>query len=207
MNQDNLKDILTKLSKGKVTVEETLEKLKALPFEDMEFACIDHHRGLRRGVSEIIYGEGKEADQVLSIMERMAHQNEDILVTRLSKSKAEIIIEKLPECKYYEKSGALTLIKNKRKILGKGRIQVICAGTSDIPVAEESAVTAMFLGNEVDTIYDVGVSGLHRILYHTHFSPLIIKRILHNLHRRQCAAPRQRKRYNGIIVHPVRRGE
>ncbi|MFC1883561.1 nickel pincer cofactor biosynthesis protein LarB [Thermodesulfobacteriota bacterium] len=166
MNQDNLKDILTKLSKGEATVEETLGKLRTLPFEDMEFACIDHHRGLRRGVSEIIYGEGKEADQILSIMERMSDQNEDILVTRLSNSKAEKISKKFPECKYHKKSGALTLTRNEKKILGKGRIQVICAGTSDIPVAEESAVTAMFLGNEVDTIYDVGVSGLHRILYH-----------------------------------------
>ena len=166
MNRDSLKEILTKLSKGDVSIDETLEKLKTLPFEDVGFACIDHHRSLRKGASEVIYGEGKDSDQILSIMERMIEQDEDILVTRVSADKAKKILKKFPGCLHHEKARALTLIKNERKISGRGRIEVICAGTSDIPVAEEAVVTARFLGNEVDTIYDVGVSGLHRILNH-----------------------------------------
>jgi hypothetical protein len=154
------------LSRGDVTIDETLEKLKSLPFEDLGFACVDHHRSLRKGISEVIYGEGKDPSQILTIMEKMVEQNEDILVTRLSSEKAEKILEKFPECHHHEMARALTLIKNKRETTGKGQIQIICAGTSDIPVAEEAAVTARFLGNEVATIYDVGVSGLHRILEH-----------------------------------------
>ena len=166
MNRKNLRQLLEKLSKGDVGIEETIERLKSLPFEDMGFACIDHHRSLRRGVSEVIYGEGKEPDQILSIMERMTQQGEDILITRLSPDKAQKIIERFPECEHNEKARAVTLVRNEKKVRGKGRILVICAGTSDIPVAEEAVVTARFLGNHVDTTYDVGVSGLHRILNH-----------------------------------------
>jgi len=152
------------VSQGKTTVEDAFERLKALPFEDIGFACIDHHRSLRRGVSEVIFGERKELTDIITIMERMIGQEEDILVTRLATDKAEKILDRFPECTFHKRARALTLIRSPKKISGRGKILVMSAGTSDIPVAEEAAITARFMGNEVDTIYDVGIAGLHRIL-------------------------------------------
>ena len=154
MNPDTLKDLLKRLSKGEITVDESLEKLKTLPFEDLGFACIDHHRSLRRGLSEVIFGEGKEGSEILAIMERMVDHDENILVTRLSGEKAQEILSRFPESTYHERARVLTLIKRPPKISGRGAILIM------------SAVTARFMGNEVDTIYDVGVSGLHRVLAH-----------------------------------------
>ncbi len=166
MDQDNLKELLIKLNKGKTTVEATLERLKSLPFEDLDFACIDNHRSLRRGLSEVIFGEGKEISEIVTIMERMLEQEERILVTRLSSEKAEDICIKFPESTYYKRSRLLTLIKRDMNISGRGTIIVMSAGTSDIPVAEEAAITAEFMGNKVDTIFDVGISGIHRLMAH-----------------------------------------
>ncbi|MCD4717595.1 MAG: nickel pincer cofactor biosynthesis protein LarB [Desulfobacterales bacterium] len=164
MDQDILKDLLDRVSQGKTTVEDAFERLKALPFEDIGFACIDHHRSLRRGVSEVIFGERKELTDIITIMERMIGQEEDILVTRLATDKAEKILDRFPECTFHKRARALTLIRSPKKISGRGKILVMSAGTSDIPVAEEAAITARFMGNEVDTVYDVGIAGLHRIL-------------------------------------------
>lgn len=164
MDQDILKDLLDRVSRGKTTVEDAFERLKALPFEDIGFACIDHHRSLRRGVSEVIFGERKELTDIITIMERMIGQEEDILVTRLATDKAEKILDRFPECTFHKRARALTLIRSPKKISGRGKILVMSAGTSDIPVAEEAAITARFMGNEVDTVYDVGIAGLHRIL-------------------------------------------
>ncbi len=164
MDQDILKDLLSRLKKGEITVEATLERLKTLPFENLGFAQIDHHRSLRRGLSEVVFGEGKEMSEIVTIMERMIGQEENILVTRLSAEKAKAVLSRFPESIYYKKARMLTLIKNPVKINGRGKILVMTAGTSDIPVAEEAAITASFMGNEVDTIYDVGIAGLHRIL-------------------------------------------
>ena len=166
MDKKNLREILERLSKGTISVDDTLEKLRHLPFEDIGFACIDHHRSLRRGVSEVIFGEGKDPEDIIAIMASMVRQGENILVTRLSSRKAEKVTDLFPESVYDKKSRTLTLISNETIVSGKGTILVICAGTSDIPVAEEAAVTARFMGNDVETIYDVGVSGLHRILAH-----------------------------------------
>jgi NCAIR mutase (PurE)-related protein len=166
VDQNILKELLIRLNKGEITVEESLEKLKTLPFEDMGFACIDHHRSLRRGLSEVIFGEGKEVSEILAIMERMLSQGENVLVTRLSPEKAEVLQNRFPKSAYHDRARVLTMVKRPAKDSGRGTILVMSAGTSDIPVAEEAAVTAKFMGNEVDTIYDVGVSGLHRILSH-----------------------------------------
>jgi hypothetical protein len=166
VDQDILRDLLERLSKGEITVEESLERLKALPFEDLGFACIDHHRGLRRGISEVIFGEGKEASDILTIMERMVEQEENVIVTRLLPKKAKILLNRFPESTYHDKARVLTLIKHPIKASGRGKILVVSAGTSDIPVAEEAAITARFMGNDVGTIYDVGISGIHRILSH-----------------------------------------
>ena len=166
MNRENLKELLANLKEGDVTLDEALERLKDLPYEDIGTACIDHHRSLRRGVSEVIFGEGKQVGDILSIMERMLKQNENILVTRLTGEKAEEILRQYPDAEYHDRACVLTLMRNPVEISGRGTILVISAGTSDIPVAEEAALTARFMGNEVETIHDLGVSGLHRILGH-----------------------------------------
>jgi len=164
LNKKNLEKLLTDLKDKKISIEETMDKLKDLPFEDIGVASIDHHRELRRGTPEVIFGEGKNPDDIIAIMKRMYQQDEHILVTRLSRDKADLIKKEFPSSVYYPRSRALTLTDKPVEITGRGTILVICAGTSDLPVAEEAAVTARFMGNEVETINDVGVSGLHRIL-------------------------------------------
>jgi len=164
LNKDTLRELLSGLSQGKISVDDALQRLKHLPFEDIGFARIDHHRSLRRGFSEVIFGEGKEVAHIIGIMEKMAHQDEKIMVTRLSPDKAEKIQAKFSQSIYHKRARVLTLNHGPIKTSGKGTILVICAGTSDIPVAEEAVVTARFMGNEVETIYDIGVSGLHRLL-------------------------------------------
>lgn len=166
MNQDTLKDLLVRLQKKEVSVDEALDKLKDLPFEDIGFACIDHHRSLRRGLSEVIFGEGKDVDEIIAIAERMAEHNENIMITRLASDKAAKIQGKYRDSVYHGKSRILTITRHPVKDQGKGVILVMSAGTSDIPVAEEAAITARFMGNEVETIYDVGVAGIHRLLAH-----------------------------------------
>jgi NCAIR mutase (PurE)-related protein len=166
LNEDSLKKLLEDLRGGEISIDSALRKLKHLPFEDIGLACIDHHRSLRRGLSEVIFGEGKEAEDIIAIMDRMIEQDENILITRIASDKAEKIKKKYPESLYYQRSRVLTLMPKHVKSSGKGTILVISAGTSDIPVAEEAAITARFMGNDVETIYDVGVSGLHRVLAH-----------------------------------------
>lgn len=147
-------------------MDEAIERLKGLPFEDIGYACIDHHRGLRRGLSEVIFGEGKRVEDILGIMDRMSLQGDNIMVTRLSSEKAGLLMKKYPTSRFYERSGVLILETHPVKARGRGTILVMSAGTSDIPVAEEAALCAQFMGNDVDEIYDLGVSGLHRLLAH-----------------------------------------
>ncbi len=164
LEKDAIRDLLEAVSRGEITVERALERLKDLPFEHIGVACIDHHRSLRRGLSEVIFGEGKDLADILAIMDRMVEKEENIMVTRLSEEKARKIKEKYPGSEYHAKSRVLILQRDPVPARGKGTILVISAGTSDIPVAEEAAITARFMGNEVDTIYDLGISGLHRLL-------------------------------------------
>jgi len=166
LDRKRIKDLLRKLKKGEMSVDEVFSRLRDLPFEDIDVACIDHHRSIRRGASEVIFGEGKEVEDILAIMDRMIAQEENILITRLSPEKARKIKKRHPESEYHARARTLTLIKHAQEPRGKGTILVISAGTSDIPVAEEAAVTGRFLGNEVETLYDLGVSGLHRLLAH-----------------------------------------
>ncbi|HDZ91229.1 MAG: nickel pincer cofactor biosynthesis protein LarB [Deltaproteobacteria bacterium] len=166
MNQDVLKDLLQGVSRGEITVEESLERLKNLPFEDLGFACIDHHRTLRKGLSEVIFGEGKDVSAIEGIMDKMLAQEENVLVTRLSRKKAVEIQAHFPDSTFHERARMLTVIRRPIEVRGRGAIVVMTAGTSDIPVGEEAAVVARFMGNRVETIYDVGVAGLHRLLGH-----------------------------------------
>jgi pyridinium-3,5-biscarboxylic acid mononucleotide synthase len=166
LNPETLSRLLEDVRRGDVSVEEAARRLRILPFEDIGVACVDHHRSLRRGAPEILFGQGKDVSQMLSIMASMCGQNENIMITRLSAEKAERIREKYPDAIYHQQAGVLTLLNHPIALKGRGTILVISAGTSDIPVAEEAAETARFLGNEVETLYDLGVCGLHRVLQH-----------------------------------------
>lgn len=164
--EEKLRELLIRFREGEVTLEEVIERLKVLPFEDLGEVCIDHHRSLRKGFPEVIFGQGKTAEQVIAIMERMVEVGENVLVTRLSPAKARRILERFPEAQYHLVPKVLTLKVHQVPQAGKGEILVVSAGTSDLPVAEEAAITAEMMGNRVGRIYDVGVAGVHRLLGH-----------------------------------------
>jgi pyridinium-3,5-biscarboxylic acid mononucleotide synthase len=164
MNVQSLKKLLEKVREKKTGVEEALQALKVLPFEEIECATIDHHRSLRQGAPETIFGEGKTAAQILAIMKRMKAQGNNILVTRLDRGKVPLIRRAFPKARYHPQSRALTVSPHPIPLTGKGTILVVCAGTSDIPVAEEAILTAQMMGNRIDQLYDVGVAGIHRLM-------------------------------------------
>jgi pyridinium-3,5-biscarboxylic acid mononucleotide synthase len=164
MNVKKLKDLLKNLKLERVTMEEAIAQLKSLPFEDLGFARIDHHRSLRKGFPEVIWGEGKTPRQVLSIMKELKRKGQNILITRVEEKKAKAVQKVFLKSRYYPRSKVLTYLTHPVKPEGRGTILVITAGTTDIPVAEEAAITAQFMGNAVETLYDVGVAGIHRLL-------------------------------------------
>jgi NCAIR mutase (PurE)-related protein len=162
MNIEALKDLLNDFKNGRISEADILERLRTLPFEDLGFAKVDHHRSLRRGFPEVIYGAGKTVDQIVSIAEAMANKKTNVLVTRCDISAGEALLRRFPEGTWYGGARCFTLEwKPKPRA---GYILVITAGTTDIPVAEEAAVTADLLGCNVDRIYDVGVAGIHRLM-------------------------------------------
>ena len=163
MNQDKILELLKSVKNGDTSPEEALLKLKTQPFEDVGFAKIDHHRSLRHGVSEVIYGEGKTTDQIAGIVSAMAERGQkNIMITRLTPEKAGGL-ENLHRFEY-DPVSRIGICLRERETPPHGLIVVASAGTSDIPVAEEAAVTAETLGNKVERLYDVGVAGLHRLL-------------------------------------------
>jgi len=167
MNRENLKLILSRIAAGDLTVEEGQKHLQHLDFENIEYAQIDHHRSLRKGFPEVIFGEGKTSDQIIGILQKMSLSESIILVTRLEKEKADIIKPLFKDADYFEDARLLWIKKHDPVITGFGKILVICAGTSDIPVAREALLTAKAMGNDVNSIFDVGVAGIHRLLsYH-----------------------------------------
>jgi NCAIR mutase (PurE)-related protein len=164
MNIRKLEDLLEKVKSGRTTLDEAMAQLKSLPFEDLGFTRIDHHRSLRKGFPEVIWGEGKTSGQILSIMKQLKTKGQNILITRLEEKKAKVIKRVFANSQYYPGSKVLTHLTHPVKSEGKGTILVITAGTTDIPVAEEAAITAQIMGNRVETLYDVGVAGIHRLL-------------------------------------------
>jgi NCAIR mutase (PurE)-related protein len=164
MNIRKLEDLLIKVKSGKTTLEEAMAQLKSLPFEDLGYARIDHHRSLRKGFPEVIWGEGKTSGQILTIMKQLKRRGQNILVTRLERKKARVLQKVFPKSRYYAQSKVFTYLTHPVESGGKGTILVITAGTTDIPVAEEAVITAQFMGNHVETLYDVGVAGIHRLL-------------------------------------------
>ena len=166
MDPGLIRSILLDIRERRLSIEEGIEKLKELPFKDIGIACVDHHRIIRKGASEVIFGLGKEAEEIIQIMEEMKKKGENILVTKLSDDKAKEIKRVYPDAVYYKKAKVLTLLSRPIEPSGKGTILVVCAGTSDLSIAEEALITAKFLGNRVDKIYDVGVAGIHRLFAH-----------------------------------------
>jgi len=164
MDIRKLENLLKEVKAGKTSIEKALAQLKSLPFEDLGFTRIDHHRSLRKGFPEVIWGEGKSSSQILSIVKQLKKKGQNVLVTRLEKRKAIDIQKVFPKSRYYPRSNVLTYLTQPVKPIGKGTILVITAGTTDIPVAEEAQVTAQVMGNRVETLYDVGVAGIHRLL-------------------------------------------
>ena len=164
MDIRKLENLLKEVKTGKASIEKALAQLKSLPFEDLGFTRIDHHRSLRKGFPEVIWGEGKSSGQILSIVKQLKKKGQNVLITRLEKRKAADIRKVFPQSRYYPASNVLTYLTQPVKPAGKGTILVITAGTTDIPVAEEAVVTAQVMGNRVETLYDVGVAGIHRLL-------------------------------------------
>jgi NCAIR mutase (PurE)-related protein len=158
-----LEEILKKVQQHEMTAEEAFEQLKDYPYQDLGFAKIDHHREVRKGFPEIVFGLGKTEDQVLSIAREICKRGNSLLVTRVEPPVYEKLKAEISGCLYNSLAKAAYLEK-KKAAPGKGKIVIMTAGTSDIPVAEEAYVTCEMLGNEVERIYDVGVAGLHRLL-------------------------------------------
>ena len=160
----NTREILTKLTDGKISVKEAENALKMEPFEELGYAKVDYHRQVRTGVPEVIYCAGKTSQQIAGIIQNMTHHGaECIFGTRCDKAKYEEVAKVCPDVEYDETARIISRGRLS-KALNKGIILVMCAGTSDLPVAKEAALTAQFLGNEVKEIYDVGVAGIHRLL-------------------------------------------
>ncbi|MFQ5441736.1 MAG: nickel pincer cofactor biosynthesis protein LarB [Thermodesulfobacteriota bacterium] len=164
MNSREIKKLLEEVKKGRVGIDDAMEKLRFLPFEDLEFATIDTHRSLRRGFPEVIFGEGKSTAQIRAIIKKLLESKENVLVTRLGADKAAALKRTFRGADYSAAARTFFIKSHGVKKAGRGTILVICAGTSDIPVAEEASVTARCMGNSVSTLYDVGVAGLHRLL-------------------------------------------
>ena len=163
MNAEAIRKIFEEVRKGKLLPDEAVQRLRHLPFEDLGFAKVDHHRALRAGMPEVILGEGKTPAQVAQIFLRLAKHGGNILATRTSPQQFAAVKKKAPKAEYRELARAVVL-RRERKKYGKGIIAVVSAGTSDIPVAEEAVVTAELMGNDVERLYDVGVAGIHRLL-------------------------------------------
>ncbi|MBC2695892.1 MAG: nickel pincer cofactor biosynthesis protein LarB [Desulfobacteraceae bacterium] len=166
MNLNSLDKILTSVASGKTTVDDAIVSLRYLSFEDIEYAHIDHHRSLRKGFPEVIFGQGKTSDQIIGILEKMMLQENIVLITRINKHNAEKVISHFQEIEYHEEANMVVWKKHEIAMQGKGTIVVLSAGTSDIPVAKETCLTAKYMGNNVESIFDVGVAGIHRLFDH-----------------------------------------
>ena len=165
MNAESIRKLFEQVRSGKLRPDDAVARLRHLPFEDLGFAKVDHHRALRVGMPEVILGQGKTPAQVAAIFARLAKHGGNILSTRASDKQFAAVKKKIRGAEYRELGRAIVLQRDRTKY-GKGVIAVVSAGTSDIPVAEEAVITAEMMGNEVMHFYDVGVAGIHRLLAH-----------------------------------------
>lgn len=165
MDRDQLKTLLEEVQSGAVAVDAAMERIKHMPFENVGYATIDHHRAIRTGLPEVIFGKGKTPEQIAGIAARLLERASNMLATRATPEAYELVKKQFPDAEYFPMSGALRVWRD-RTLHGKGPLAVVCAGTTDIPVAEEAAVTAEVMGNEVVQVADVGVAGIHRLFGH-----------------------------------------
>ena len=162
MTEDQLRLLLEEVRGGSTDIDAALTRLRHMPFEDLGFAKVDHHRAMRHGMPEVIFGLGKAPEHVVAIAGKLLDHGGNVLITRTTPVMAEKVMNELPGGEYFPLSGAIRFWRDKTP-RGKGTIAVVCAGTSDIPVAEEAQVTAEVMGNTVDAIHDIGVAGIHRL--------------------------------------------
>ena len=166
MNSTELRKLMQQVRGGAVSPDDAVEQLRHLPYEELGFAKVDHHRALRVGVPEVIFGPGKTPANLASIFKRLAARGKNVLATRATPEQFAAVKKTVRAAKYRELARAIILQRDTTKV-GKGLVLVVSAGTSDIPVAEEALVTAEIMGNQVEHVYDVGVAGIHRLLAHT----------------------------------------
>ncbi len=163
MDQERLKQLLEQVKAGSVDVPQAVEQLRHLPFENLGFAHVDHHRALRQGFPEVIFGLGKPPEQIAAIAARLLERASNLLVTRTNRETYERVLAHAPDAVFHDSCGALT-VRRDQTVYGRGVIAIVTAGTSDIPVADEAAITAELMGNRTERIFDVGVAGIHRVL-------------------------------------------
>lgn len=164
MDAERLIELLEQVRSGKVAVSAAVTRLRHMPFEDLGFAKIDHHRALRQGFPEVIMGQGKQVGDIAAIVQAMRRRKSNILVTRLDTEKIAKLKRLRTGLKFHPTARAATWVGRPIRVNGKGIVLVVCAGTSDIPVAEEAVLTATMMGNRVEKLFDVGVAGIHRLL-------------------------------------------
>ena len=164
MNRRDLKKILDDLHHQKLTPQQAIKKLETLPYENLKFARVDHHRALRIGIPEVIYCQGKTVVQIKKIIQSMNRAGHSVLATKLSKDSFRKLKPSLPKVSEYNKMAQTLVIEKNKQRKRSGLIIIISAGTSDIPIAEEASVTAQLLGSRIETLFDVGVAGIHRLL-------------------------------------------
>lgn len=163
MDPQQLQQLLERVRDGQITVNAAIDSMRHLPFEDLGFAKVDHHRALRHGMPEVILGQGKDPDQVAGIAAALLAKSQNLLLTRATAAMAARVGALAAETEYFPTSGVVRVWRD-RTIHGKGKIAAVCAGTSDLSVLEEAQLTAEVMGNEVEAICDVGVAGIHRLL-------------------------------------------
>jgi NCAIR mutase (PurE)-related protein len=163
MQAELLRDLLNEVRAGTRTVESALERLRDLPFENLGYARLDHHRALRTGFPEVVFCEGKRVEQIIEILEKLEQKHSPILATRASREVFEAVAAHIPNANYFESARIIQIGANGAEPTPT-TVLVVCAGTADVPVAEEAAVTAAALGSRVERLYDVGVAGVHRLL-------------------------------------------
>jgi pyridinium-3,5-biscarboxylic acid mononucleotide synthase len=163
MNEAQLRALFEQIREGAVDVDQALTRVRHMPFEDLGFAKVDHHRALRHGMPEVVFGLGKATDEVIAIAGALLDRSPNVLITRIAPDSAEALLRHFAEGEYFPRARAIRFWRD-RAIQGRGKISVVCAGTSDIPVAQEARITAEVMGNNVEEIHDIGVAGIHRLM-------------------------------------------
>ena len=163
MNEAQLRALFEQIREGGVDVEQALTRVRHMPFEDLGFAKVDHHRALRHGMPEVIFGLGKTSEEIIAIAGALLDRSPNVLITRITPESAADVLGKFPEGEHFPRARAIRFWRD-RTVMGRGKITVVCAGTSDIPVAQEARITAEVMGNAVEEIHDIGVAGIHRLM-------------------------------------------